>query len=726
MRSSTTCSLLGLCLALLGGCAALPSDSRGPSPSASSRMPAQSVSEPAEAPGSPAGADPAEWPVAGRERDVGSARRQRGPQATTIRGSGRLIGALGTGAAREAPAAAEDGVLLNFEDAALAEVIRTILGELLGEPYSIHPEVTGTVSFAASEPLPSRALIPLLEELLAANGAALIEGEAGYRVVPRGIAAEASTPIETGASGTLRGYRTRVVPLEYASAAHMEPLLREAAPFAGQIRADPARNALLLRGSGPELRYLGQLIELFDVDWLSGMSFALIPIRHGDANSVVEELRSVFGGGELAVPVDGLLRFSVIERLNAVLAIAARPGLIDQAQRWAARLDQPAGGPGRRLYVYRVENGRAGDLAEVLNGLFGTDTGRRARREDEESGVAPGLEPVRISNATGDRGRELTEERGAARAEEETPAASASLLGGARVIAEPSRNALVILATPSEYAKIEGALAQLDLYPLQVLVEASIVEVSLSGELTYGVQWFFENRLPDGLSGEARIGGDLDFSDTFSYTVTNAADEVRGLLRALASEGRIEVLSAPSLMVLDNRTAEIRVGDQQPVETSIIAGDGVVATSVEFKDTGVILEVTPRVNSGGLVTLEIVQEVTDVGPADEATGQRTFLQRSIDSSVAVQSGETIVLGGLIRENETRTGSGVPGLRRLPVLGALFGRTSERTSRTELLVLLTPRVVGNANESRRVTNEFREQLGALRAESPERKGGAEAP
>lgn len=287
-----------------------------------------------------------------------------------------------------------------------------------------------------------------------------------------------------------------------------------------------------------------------------------------------------------------------------------------------------------------------------------------------------------------------------------------------RIIADEENNALIILATPEDYARIEGAIRRLDTMPLQVLIEASIVEVILADELRYGIEWYFEN---NDIFGDKTGIGQLDLGDGgigaiapgFSYQIVDAVGQVRFVLNALAEESLLNVLSSPSLMVLDNREAEIRVGDQVPVRTEAATTEGgVIIESVQFKDTGVLLTVKPRVNVGGLVTMEISQEVTNVGDVDPATGQRTFLQRKINSAVAVGSGETVVLGGLITENKVVAESGIPVLYKIPVIGKLFGTTQDNTRRTELLVLITPRVLDDDRDAMRILDEFKLKMRSL--------------
>ncbi|WP_416340127.1 type II secretion system protein GspD, partial [Ottowia beijingensis] len=301
---------------------------------------------------------------------------------------------------------------------------------------------------------------------------------------------------------------------------------------------------------------------------------------------------------------------------------------------------------------------------------------------------------------------------------------SVTLDGGVRVMADRINNALLVHATPAEYEHIEKTLLRLDVQRAQVLIEASIVEITLGDDLKYGLQWAFRGGLGDGRSGRGVVssvdGGALGGALAgFSYSISNAAGNLTAVLNALAAKSKLKVISSPSLMVLDNHTASIAVGDQQPVNTgTVVTGNSVVVgNNIQYKDTGVMLSVTPSVNAGDLVTLDIQQAITDVGATiDDATGQRPFLQRQINSRVAVRSGETLVLGGLIKESATSGRSGVPVLSSIPVLGALFGSHNESANRTELLVVFTPRVLRDDDDARAISRELRDRMRGLTAES----------
>ena len=283
-----------------------------------------------------------------------------------------------------------------------------------------------------------------------------------------------------------------------------------------------------------------------------------------------------------------------------------------------------------------------------------------------------------------------------------------------RVVSDDYNNALLVYASPYEYGKIERILEKLDVIATQALIEASIVEVTLVDGLQYGLEWIFQNGIGNDYSGEGLLdlgaGGIGAVVPGFSYTVSNSAGDMKAAVNALAEKSLVNVISTPSVLVLDNHTAAIHVGDQQPIQSMVSVTDGGVSqTSINYKDTGVKLEVTPSVNDGGLVTLDVMQSVTDVGPVDAATRQRSFTERNLSSRIAVRSGDSVVLGGLIRDNDTQSKSGVPLLMDIPVLGSLFSNTVNSTVRTELLVFITPRVVETDDELRALSVEMRDRM-----------------
>jgi len=555
-----------------------------------------------------------------------------------------------------------------------------------------------------------------------------------YKIVPSPQAARGSPPSSVSRLAAARGYTIRVVPLRYISARELHKLIEPFLPQDAPQIVDAQRNLLILTGSEQEIQAAVELVELFDVDWLSGMSMALFKLQHADVKSLHAELEKIFGDKDS--PLTGVVRMVPVERLNALLVVSSRPGYLDQARNWVERLDQIGESISPRLYVYRVQNGKAADLAAVLGGIFGAEAQPSAAgapppefapgetQTTLESEAEPPTPGGGLSKST--RSKTKGKERGGVSVvETET----------LRIIADETNNALVIMAKPQDYKMIEAALKRLDVIPLQVLIEASVVEVTLTDKLKYGIEWEFNNTTPGNRTGQGSLNtgvGTVDLAAAagaglsgFSYALISG-NRVRAVLNALADQNKVKVLSSPSLMVLDNQTAKIEVVDVVPVITQqqqpVTAG-GVstpnVLQSVEFKDVGVILEVTPRINVGGRITLDLSQEVSEVNLAAETqvAGNPQFFRRNIQSTVTVQNGETLALGGLISENKSQSNRGIPFLKDIPVLGALFSATTDNADRTELIVLLTPRAVRDQAEARAVTEEFRHRLRELESVTP---------
>ena len=635
----------------------------------------------------------------------------------------------------QSPATIQDGgnITLNFENTNLREVVKVILGDLLNVNYSIDPGVQGAVTLQTSEPLSRKDLIPTLELLLRMNGAALVPQIGLYNVVPRDSAMRGMLAPQLGNSGQAlpRGYSVRIVPLTYIAAGEMQKILEPFAAAGNVVRVDTVRNLLILAGGGPELARLLETVRIFDVDWLKGMSIALFTPDFVDAETLSTELQAVFGEGGDS-PLAGVIKFVTLERLNALLVITPRPQYLEKVADWVERLDRDSGGVGQRLFVYRVQNGKAADLATVLTEVFQRDAGSAVVPPPE---LAPGLEALEIA-APPPPDEDQEAAPGAAQRLLATPAAfrPESLVGGEgvaissggeiRIIADEINNALVILATAQQYKQVEAALRRLDVLPQQVLIEATIAEITLKGDLKYGMEWFFTNTLGD-KTGQGLL--DLGVTGTgigpvipgFSYSIVDKAGAVRAVLNALAEDSRLNVISSPSLMVLNNQTAHIDVGDEVPVVTqqqqSTVGTSSPIVNNIEYRNTGVLLSVTPRVNAGGMVVMDVEQEVSQVvtDSTDTTSLTPTISKRSITTSVAVQSGQTVVLGGLIREQKVVSRSGIPGLYNLPIIGPLFGVTIDEQIRTELVVLITPRAVRNPAEAAQVTDEFRNKMESLR-------------
>ena len=573
-----------------------------------------------------------------------------------------------------------DGVTLNFEQADLLEFLRVVFDTILHENYLVDSQVQGVVTLHTVRPVKKDAVLSIVEAALQSNGAAVIRDEGVFRVVPLAEAAGMSGSPSVGryAPGGSRGFGIQVVPLKFASALELQKILSDIMPDGGSIRADGLRNVLILSGPRYRLDELLATIRTFDVDWLKGMSFGMFKLQYADAESIIEEITPLIGAGGQLQP-GGNLRLMPIERLNAVLVISHQPSHVAAVQKLIMQFDRGAeSASGRRLNVYELDNGKAESIANVLQEVFG------ASRSDAYAETGDGSGDVLVDN-------------------EDT----------VTIIPDIDNNAIVVLAGQQDHRAIEAAIRRLDIAPRQVLMEATIAEVTLSDSLGYGVKWFLANgdhELGFGAPVPSRALG-----EGLAFAFFDQDSDVRAFFNALASESSVKFLSTPQIMVLDNQTANIRVGDQIPVTTrssqSTSNPDAPIVTEVQFRDTGTLLTVTPRIKAGGQVSLDISLEVSLPGtePAVGGGGNVSIAQRTINSSVVVQSGQTIVLGGLILENTNEGKSGIPVLMNIPLLGGLFSNTTQDVFRTELIVTMSPRVIEDQREIRQVTEELRRRM-----------------
>ena len=682
------------------------------------------------------------------------------PKPEIYKGTGAVISKQ-TGSRTSGSGAFGDDVTLMFQDAPIEEVATTILGDLMGMAYVIDERVAGTVSLKTGRPIPRSALVAVMEGILKSNNAVLVENNGVFHIVPasENLSSIVSPSFKLDAS---KGYQIIVVPLRYVAATEMKNILGAIQGAENNIQIDPRRNLIMVSGTQSELTNMLDTIEIFDVDLLKGMSTGIFRLVNSNAEAISNELRSIFGFGSTEESSGGVIKFLPIERINAVLAISTQARYLDSVDQWIERLDQVDNTIARSLHVYFVQNVRASYLAGILQELFDADV---STQESEDAGrLAPGLSGG-SQFSFGDSGEQggagsLSNDASALDSQVPTGPSSGGLnslqrrtafssdfderssSGGnnnspIKIIADEENNALVIKATREEYGEIEDAIKRLDIVPLQVLVEATIVEVTLTGDLSYGLEWFFRNNnVFDGDDGIGRLdlgaGGISALTPGFSYSIVDSAGAVRAVLNALASDSKMKVISSPSLMVLDNHSASINVGDQVPVRTSestntgTAGDDSIVTSTIQFVETGVTLEVAPRVSKGGNVVMDIFQSIRTADTTiTSSIDSPTINQRQVQTSVAVHSGDTIVLGGLIQDDNGRSNSGIPGLRNLPIAGALFGTTAKTSSRTELLVLITPTAVTNAGEAKAATEELREKLKGLKLPELESDGTIKA-
>ncbi len=570
------------------------------------------------------------------------------------------------GPARDLVEASGDGAFtLNLVGVPIEQAARAVLADALSRTYTIAPEVSGTVTLQTTRPLSERDLLDTFQTILELNGATLRASGDTVAIVPlAGAGARVVGPGDPAGGG-----RIVAIPLQYVSTAEIARLLEPIVGSTVRLQTIPNRNILLVAGSRAEVNAAIEAVNTLDVDIMRGKSTGLFPLRAADPESVVRELNVVFETGD-GGSLQNVVTFIPSQRLGAVLVITSRSSYLAEAERWIRDLDSAAGGTKRRPVVYSLQNRSAADLAPILGEMI----------------------------------------------QQVTSGDVAAVDGSARVVADDARNAIVVWGNDTEQEAFARLIQSLDTTPVQVLLEATIAEVSLNDELNFGLRWFFENGNASARFTNTETGA---VGATFpGLSLLFQGPSATATLNALNSVTRVNIVSSPSLLVVDNQEAKLQIGDEVPIATQQVRDttdpNAPVVNTISFRNTGIILTVKPRVSQSGQVVLDIEQEVSSVSnTTTSGIDSPTISQRRIKTTVVVADGQTIALGGLIEENRNRTNSKVPGAGDLPVLGALFRNRSDQIGRTELLVLITPRVIRNGHESQAVTGELR---GRIRAAS----------
>jgi general secretion pathway protein D len=643
--------------------------------------------------------------------DTKMAPEKKASNATFRPGNGQLINQRA--AASAAPSISSVGeATFNFEGESLHAVVKAVLGDLLQQNYVIAPGVQGTVTLATPRPVSPAQAFSLLEMVLGWNNARLVWSDGRYNVVPTDQAVAGNLAPRTGSPANARGYEVRAIPLKYISATEMEKLLKPYLRDKAIVQVDNSRNIIVLAGTRAELQNYLRTVEIFDVDWLAGMSVGIFPLQSAEVVKVVAELEKVFGETG-KTPLAGMFRFMPLEGQNAVMVITPQPKYLREVETWIERMD--AGGEGVRLYVHEVKNVKATDLADQLSSVFGNSASSSNRNTPPS--LQPGLDPIEIRTIDNPAPPSTPKPGTAANARNSALAISG---GDVTISAVEESNSLIVRASPGQWESIRRAIERLDTMPLQVHVEAQVVQVDLGGKLEYGVSWFFNNAITNPAEFDASQSQN-DWS-TFASSIlptgnsswTLIGPSAKAVISVLDSLTNVRVLSAPSVMVRNNVEASFDSGAQIPVVSSSINPDGNnnTVTQVQFRQTGISLKVKPRISRDGVVFLDITQDVSQAGEEPDTTGNVRVNTNKLNTEVAIQSGETIILAGLIKTEDSKGTSGIPFLSRLPVIGALFGRQFKNKTRSEILVLITPTIIYSPADARKLTDEYGERFKAL--------------
>jgi general secretion pathway protein D len=666
---------------------------------------------------------------------------------------------------RPQPVSSGSGFDLNFENTPVATVAKVVLGDIMGTGYTIDPRVQGTVSLVSVRPVAKSDIVFLLEDALRLSGVVLIRDTAGYRLTPLGDAVGAGR-VDASAASAEPGYGISVVPLQYVSAQTLLKLMDSFATKAGTVRADPTRNLLIIQGTGAERRTAVDTALSFDVDWMRGQSVGIFPLINSSPEPVIVELEKIVDSGENGLS-QNVVKFQPVGRLNAIMVVSRKPALLRTAATWIKRLDH-ADTARTSVHVYRIKYGEARQIARLLSDMFigGSSSGQL---DTAESQIAPGSGTSATSSAAdrlslygnassnnssssnGFGSRAASGTSGTSGFGASTPAAAPAaanvpatgsldsrssgsggqpLMQGVRITADTVNNTLLIYADQENYRIIESTLQQVDQPQLQVAIDATIAEVTLNDDLTYGVQFYLTSHnlglRPDNgsaLNTQSTAAPAAAAAGTVANAFINRAfpgfnfligseAQPSAILDALHTVTSLKVLSNPSLVVVNNQVATLQVGDSVPVSTgsaTVLTTANTVVNTIDYRNTGIILRVSPRINANGNVRLDIEQEISNVSAATAASLTPTVSERKVKSSISVATGQTVLLAGLISEQQNGDRNGIPLLDQIPGLGDAFSHQDKKGTRTELIIFIRPQIIRDGADAHYVAEELRSKL-----------------
>lgn len=647
-----------------------------------------------------------------------------------------------------------DGVEMNFEGADVQTVAKTLLGDILQLNFVVDPRVQGNVTLASAGPISRKDVLPAFESVLKMQNAAIVRSGDLVKVIPMAEAGAGGGAISVGTGEP--GFGVSLVPLRYTSASTVAKTAESFMTRPGAIRVVQSRNLLLVQGTTAERQAALDVVSTFDVEWLQNQSVGVYPLKSTSPETMIGELERVFETSDGGLG-QGVIRFQPISRMNAVMVVTKNPKLLAQTTQWVRRLDR-SDTTGTTLRTFKLKNGKATEVAKILNDIFGQKSGSG---DSATKQLAPGVESAQArmdaldrgsSSASGANGSGLTNASNTSdnRSAGTIAAAFESFAGrkngdvdasggpsgniprgtfqNLRITADAANNSIVVYSNQEDYRVVERALRDIDRPLMQVAIDATVAEVTLTDELQFGVQAFLTSKnvglgKDKGAISLLSAGQDVAQAALLQKVapglnlLLGSESQPRVILNALSNITDVKVLSSPSIVALDNQPALLQVGDEVPITTSSAAVLTNAATpivnTITMRNTGVILKVLPHVHANGSVQLEVDQEISNIVNGDQQTLTPTIAQRRVHSTVSVNSGQTVLLAGLISERNQQTKSGIPGLREIKFLGDVFGSTSSTKTRSEIIIFIKTQLIRNGVDASAVTEEFRDRLQTMR-------------
>jgi general secretion pathway protein D len=706
MKKRLLLPALAAAVALMG-CAARPQVA-GPSKTAVS-PPGEAGMQPVAAPTAPAAPEP---PVAAPAPAPAPPPEQQPPAPHQ--------------AQNPAPAVPERYVSLNFDNAEISVVIQTI-AELLRMNYIVAPTVRGRVTIQTTEKLPVSALLPVLEQILEVNNFMAVKSGDFYKIVPanqaKQEAVETVRPEATPSVGT--GLVTQIVQLRFISPAEVVKILTPFKTAAGVYQAHEPARLVFLTEVPAKIPDLVKIIEVLDVDTFASIQVELYPVRYAGVEELARELTQMVTQIYTAAGrARTLFRIVPVPQVNAIMVFSGESGLTAKIREWVTKLDQPANEANERIFVYPLAHATAETLAGVIGQIFSKEQPKKATKT---TSVLAQSQPAgaRVSSPQGSgQAPPAAVAAGATQSFSITDSGSAAPVV---VVPDKDTNTLIIQTASWFYPTVEEVIRKLDAMPKQVLIEVLIAEITLDDTTQFGIQWALKGQGTINAFGETHavqtltqnLYGGLSAATTgFSFFLTEA-NRLTAALNAYAKDSKLNILSAPHILATNNKEAKIDVGQEVPIlKRTITDPNNTTATTstneIEYTSTGVILTVTPHINEGGYVTLDLQQEVSEA-QTNTISGidSPIIRKRTAKTTMVVKDNQTLVVGGLILEKRDGTREGLPGLSKIPIFGYLFGSTKTQVTKTELVLLISPRVVNNIEEGDALTEQVKDRVLTLK-------------
>jgi general secretion pathway protein D len=638
-------------------------------------------------------------------------------------------------------------IALNFDNADIFEVINA-LSDFLDINYIIDPAIKGKVNIHTTSEVDKRQLLSILETIFEMNNISVVKQGEFYKIMPSKDAQKQGVQVGIGRDidnpDSPDRMAIQIIPLKYVPSAEVVKVIKPFSSKNGEMVEFTKSNIIILFDTAANIQKIVTLVTVIDSDTFENNEVRFFKVKEANVTDLAKQLEGIFTslGIDKATGKGIGLAVVPVEMAGIIVAVSPIPGVLDQMQHWVEVLDTIDKDADEQIFIYFVENGKADDISDILIQLYGGEaTGRSQERadarksRDSSSKWSGGGSRRNRWGGGGGMGSGSQSSSSASKTKTTEKSAKAKTGGllenGIMIVTDEATNAIIIRANSQDYAKMKETIQRLDIIPRQVLIEVFIGEVGLSGDTQFGVEWALlqNNDKLGGYKGSGKLGQNFGAGLASALNPANAAgvgftylfqsDRLQAFLIAQASNNKLNILSTPNIIASEGKEARIEVGEEVPIVTSeyvplytdtTTGANSSTSRSIEYRNTGIILDVTPHINDKGLVAMEISQEVSKAQPITANGIQSpTITNRKAETSVVVQNGKTVVIGGIINNEGIATQSGIPYLSKIPLLGYLFSNTTDSSKKTELLIMITPHVIKDLGEAAALTDEYKSKM-----------------